>query len=202
MFAMFLLGLYVGRRRIFQDIPKHMPLIRRVFWWGFPIGLVSVGVERILSYTVFREQQTTLLPQLLGDVLFTYGSTVLALSYAAGITLLAQHNRGRRLLTAWGYRASGVNRLSVWLGHAWHTVLWICLRQRLLAGTGGGHGICRFVFRNSDRVFCLVDKEIPLWTDGVAVEKPYIYADSADSSTACCRTLRGNPERPLLAQAV
>ena len=113
MFAMFLLGLYVGRRRIFQDIPKHMPLIRRVFWWGFPIGLVSVGVERILSYTVFREQQPTLLPQLLGNVLFTYGSTVLALSYAAGITLLAQHNRGRRLLAPLG--ATGRVALTVYL---------------------------------------------------------------------------------------
>ena len=113
MFAMFLLGLYVGRRRIFQDIPKHMPLIRRVFWWGFPIGLVSVGVERILSYTVFRDQQPTLLPQLLGNVLFTYGSTVLALSYAAGITLLAQHNRGRRLLAPLG--ATGRVALTVYL---------------------------------------------------------------------------------------
>jgi len=116
-FAMFLLGLYVGRRRIFQDIPKHMPLIRTVFWWGLPIGLFSMGVERILNattgYTVFREQQATLLPQLLGDVLFTYGSTALALSYAAGITLLAQHHRGRRLLAPLG--AAGRLGLTVYL---------------------------------------------------------------------------------------
>ena len=73
-FAMLLLGLYVGRRRIFQDIPKHMPLIRRVFWWGLPIGLVSMIAERILNattgYAVFRDQQATLLPQLFGDVFF------------------------------------------------------------------------------------------------------------------------------------
>ncbi len=117
MFAMFLLGLYVGRRGIFHDIPKHMQLIRRVFWWGLPIGLFSMGVERILNattgYTVFREQQATLLPQLLGDVLFTYGSTALALSYAAGITLLAQRNRGRRLLAPLG--ATGRVALTVYL---------------------------------------------------------------------------------------
>ncbi len=99
MFAMFLLGLYVGRRRIFHDIPKHIQLIRRVFWWGFPIGLISMGVERILSattgYAVFREQQATVVPQLFGDVLFTYGSTLLALGYAVGITLMAQHHRWR-----------------------------------------------------------------------------------------------------------
>jgi len=116
-FAMFLLGLYVGRRRIFHNIPKHMPLIRRVFWWGFPIGIVSMGAERILNattgYAVFREQQATLLPQLFGDVLFTYGSTLLALSYAAGIMLMAQHHRGRRLLAPLG--AAGRLALTVYL---------------------------------------------------------------------------------------
>ena len=116
-FAMFLLGLYVGRRRFFQDIPRHMPLIRRVFWWGFPIGLVCMGAERILNvttgYAVFREQQATLLPQLFGDVLFVYGSTLLALGYAAGITLLAQHHRGRRLLAPFG--AAGRLALTVYL---------------------------------------------------------------------------------------
>jgi uncharacterized protein len=116
-FAMFLLGLYVGQRRIFHDIPQHIQLIRRVFWWGFPIGLVCMGAERFLNattgYAVFREQQATLLPQLFGDVLFTYGSTVLALGYAAGITLLAQHDRGRRLLAPFG--AAGRMALTVYL---------------------------------------------------------------------------------------
>ena len=116
-FAMFLLGLYVGRRRIFHDIPKHIQLIRRVFWWGLPIGLVSMGAERILNattgYEVFGVQQTSLLPQLIGDVLFVYGSTLLAFGYAAGITLLAQHHRGRRLLGPLG--AAGRLALTVYL---------------------------------------------------------------------------------------
>jgi uncharacterized protein len=116
-FAMFLLGLYVGRRRIFDDIPKHMQLIRRVFWWCLPIGLVCMTVERILNattgYTVFREQQATLVPQFLGDVIFTYGSTLLALGYAAGITLLAQSASAKKLLTPLG--AAGRMGLTVYL---------------------------------------------------------------------------------------
>jgi len=137
-FAMFLLGLYIGRRRIFHDIPKHSQLIRRVFWWGFPIGLVSMGAERILNattgYSVFREQQATLLPQLFGDVLFTYGSTLLALSYAAGITLLAQHHRGRRLLAPLGsagrlaltvYLSSSVMYGALFYGFAFGNVFWL-----------------------------------------------------------------------------
>jgi uncharacterized protein len=116
-FAMFLLGLYVGRRRIFHDIPKHKQLIRRVFWWGFPIGLVCMTGERILKattgYEVFDEPQTTISLQFFGDVIFAYGSTILALGYAAGITLLAQHHRGRRLLAPLG--AAGRMALTVYL---------------------------------------------------------------------------------------
>jgi len=116
-FALFLLGLYVGRRRFFHDIPKHLQLIRRVFWWGLPIGLVSLGTERIIyvttGYEVFGVQQAKILPQLFCDVLFTYGSTLLALGYAAGITLLAQHQIGRRLLAPLG--AAGRMALTVYL---------------------------------------------------------------------------------------
>jgi uncharacterized protein len=38
-FGMFLLGLYVGRRRILHDIPAHLPLFRRVLRWGLIVGL-------------------------------------------------------------------------------------------------------------------------------------------------------------------
>jgi len=116
-FAMFLLGLYAGRRRIFHDIPKHMELIRRAFWWGFPIGLVCMTVERILNattgYDVFDDPQTTIVLQFLGDVIFVYGSTILALGYAAGITLLAQTNRGRRLLAP--LEAAGRMALTIYI---------------------------------------------------------------------------------------
>jgi uncharacterized protein len=116
-FAMFLLGLYTGRRGIFHDIPKHLNIIRHVFWWGLLIGLVCMIAERILNattgYEVFGEQQATVVPQFFGDVIFTYGSTLLALGYAAGITLLAQTARGRRLLAPLG--ATGRMALTVYV---------------------------------------------------------------------------------------
>jgi uncharacterized protein len=116
-FAMFLLGLYAGRRRIFHDISKNILLIRRVFWWGLPIGLVCMTAERILNatagYEVFGDQQATTATQFFGDVIFTYGSTFLALGYAAGITLLAQGGHGKQLLTALG--AAGRMALTVYI---------------------------------------------------------------------------------------
>ncbi len=93
-FAMFLLGLYVGRSRILHDVPQHLPLIRKVFGWGVGIGVTGATAEWLLGqyfgYAVFRENTASSEIQFLGDILFAYGSTALALGYAAGIVLLAQ----------------------------------------------------------------------------------------------------------------
>ena len=93
-FAMFLLGLYVGRSRILHEVPQHLPLIRGVFGWGIGIGVTGAIAEWLLGqyfgYAVFRENTASISVQFLGDILFAYGSTALALGYAAGIVLLAQ----------------------------------------------------------------------------------------------------------------
>ncbi len=48
-FPILLLGLYVGRRRILQDVPAHLGFIRKVFWWGLSLGLVGNGVGVLVS---------------------------------------------------------------------------------------------------------------------------------------------------------
>lgn len=92
-FAMFLIGLYVGRRRILHDIPKHLSLIRKTLYWGLGVGITSAALEWLLGYhfgyAVFRDNMAPAEIRFLGDILFVYGSTALALGYAAGIILLA-----------------------------------------------------------------------------------------------------------------
>ncbi len=115
-FSMFLLGLYVGRTRILHDVASHLPLIRRVFTWGIGIGAASAVAEwslsQIYGYAVFTATTTTGGVQFLGDMLFAYGSTALALGYGAGIVLLMQRpgwqsalrplqNLGRMALTVY-----------------------------------------------------------------------------------------------------
>jgi len=115
-FSMFLLGLYVGRTRILHDVALHLPLIRRVFGWGIGIGAASALAEWSLSqkygYAVFTETTASNGVRFLGDMLFAYGSTALALAYGAGIVLLAQRpgwqtalrplqNLGRMALTVY-----------------------------------------------------------------------------------------------------
>ena len=92
--AMLLLGLVVGRARILNDATYHLPLIRRVFAWGIGIGVASAFAEWQLSqrfaYAVFTETSAPRDIRFLGDMLFTFGSTALALGYAAAFVLLAQ----------------------------------------------------------------------------------------------------------------
>jgi uncharacterized protein len=115
-FSMFLLGLYVGRARILHDVTHHLPLIRRVFGWGIGIGAFSALTEWALKqkfgYAVFTENTASNGIRFLGDMLFAYGSTALALGYGAAIVLLAQRpgwqtalrplqNLGRMALTVY-----------------------------------------------------------------------------------------------------
>jgi len=115
-FSMFLLGLFVGRTRILYDVAPHLPLIRRVFGWGIGIGAASALAEWSLNqrfgYAVFTETTASSGVRFLGDMLFAYGSTALALGYGAGIVLLAQRpgwqtalrpfeNLGRMALTVY-----------------------------------------------------------------------------------------------------
>ena len=115
-FSMFLIGLYIGRRRIIHDVTAHQPLIRSVFAWGLGVGVIGALTEwwlnRKYGYAVFTESTASDGIQFLGDILFAYGSTCLALGYGAGIVLLAQRpacqkllrplqNTGRMALTAY-----------------------------------------------------------------------------------------------------
>ena len=98
-FAMFLLGFSVGRSGILDDIPGHAAPIARVRAWGLGFGLSAMAAERILAvtagYTIFRPQQAGPGVQLVGDLLFAFGTAALALGYAATLILLAQTPRGR-----------------------------------------------------------------------------------------------------------
>ncbi|MEH6570112.1 MAG: DUF418 domain-containing protein [Halioglobus sp.] len=115
-FSMFLLGLYVGRTRILHNATHHLPLIRRVFAWGVGIGAASALAEWSLSqkygYDAFTSTTASNGVRFLGDILFAYGSTALALGYGAGIVLLTQkpgwqttlrpvQNLGRMALTVY-----------------------------------------------------------------------------------------------------
>lgn len=113
-FAMFLLGLYAGKHRIFHDFERNRVLIRRTFFWGLPLGLLAMYHDWI-----FRDFVSAPLPPALRfakQAVWAYGATALSLSYAAGLVLLAQKPRWKRILSPLG--AMGRTALTVYLAQS------------------------------------------------------------------------------------
>ena len=91
-FAMFLLGLYAGRRRIFQDLAAHPDLVRKTLIYGFWLGIPANAIYA--TCFSLHESQLSLI-WMIAAVAIAVGGPALALAYAASITLCWQ--RGARL---------------------------------------------------------------------------------------------------------
>lgn len=84
-FALFLLGLYVGRKRIFALLPEHRPLLRKVQRYSLLVGLPAT-----IGHAYFQNDQYFIpAPISLLDTLFYALSVVpMGLFYASSISLL------------------------------------------------------------------------------------------------------------------
>ena len=101
-FAMLLLGFCIGRSRIIDKKEPSISLLSRVLGWGLGIGLGAAMLEWWLSvkfgYAVYLVNKAPTGIRFLGDMLFAYGSTAMALGYGAGIVLLARRQAWQTLL--------------------------------------------------------------------------------------------------------
>ena len=91
--AMFLLGFYVGKRQILAEIGAHLPLLRRVRWWG-----LTVGLSGSLLITV----GFALLPPISTLAILFFNQTIgpiLAMGYAATLVLLADQTTWQQRFT-------------------------------------------------------------------------------------------------------
>lgn len=94
--GLFVLGLWAGRRRVFHDLPAHLPRIRR----AFPV-LVAVGVVANGGMVFAQDRADPLAANLwfgIQQVCFSIGALALSFAYVAGLSLLWQRSAGRRLL--------------------------------------------------------------------------------------------------------
>jgi len=93
--ALFLLGLYAGRRRIFHDVSAHLPFIRRVQRWGLLIGVA--GNAAFAAGGSFDPSPTSA-AQNVGRLCLVVAAPALMLVYASTIILLTQREIWRRRL--------------------------------------------------------------------------------------------------------
>lgn len=89
--GLFILGLYAGRRRMFENVAAHRILFRRLIVWGIPIGLVS-GIALSVLQMIFAPSVIVSKPWL--ALVFTIISVLsmapLAAGYVSAVTLLLQ----------------------------------------------------------------------------------------------------------------
>lgn len=95
-FAMFLLGLAAGKQGIFQNIAAHLPLFKKLQFWG-----LVLGVAGNLLYAVgarFSNPNVPTLISFLATTGQTFGAPLLSAFYLSTIVLLAQNPVWRRRL--------------------------------------------------------------------------------------------------------
>lgn len=93
--AMFLLGVYFGKRGIFRDLEAHRGLFRRLLVWGLVLGLGGNALYATLIMPISRIEPTW--PLLLATAAQGLGAPLLMLAYVSTVCLLA-------LSPVWGER--------------------------------------------------------------------------------------------------
>lgn len=93
--AMFLVGAWFGKRRIFADLDAHRPFLRKLLVWGLTVGLLGNAIYATLIMDIPRYDAS--LELLMATVAQGIGAPLLMLGYVAAIALLA-------LRPAWGRR--------------------------------------------------------------------------------------------------
>jgi len=96
--GMFLLGVYVWRRRILQDLSAHLSLLRKAAWWGFVLGLPANAAALAVMKIWKPDPMAPSGPGLAVGILYTVGMPALSCCYAAVIALLLEDSSWRRRL--------------------------------------------------------------------------------------------------------
>lgn len=95
----FALGAAIGRSGILDDIPRHLPLLRRVALIALPAGLVAALIVRLLAKGYWDPLEMGEADRTLGDVLRSPAALLLAAGYASAIVVAMHRPLGARLFS-------------------------------------------------------------------------------------------------------
>lgn len=99
--GLFVLGLFVGRRRVFERIDEHRSVLRRIATWGIPIGLGASVSMAVLQMTIPPSAMLARPALMLAAMgLFLMGTVPLAAGYISAVALLLERHQYRRWLGA------------------------------------------------------------------------------------------------------
>jgi uncharacterized protein len=97
--GIFLVGLYAGRRRFFEDVQAHRDTFRRLAVWGLAVGFLF-STALVAAYLRYPQEELAAIPALalVITVLYVLGTFPLAFGYIATVTLLVERTEWRRRL--------------------------------------------------------------------------------------------------------
>ena len=95
----FALGAAIGRSGILDDIPRFLPLLRRVAWIAIPAGLMIALLVRLLVSGTLSSDETV---KAMGRILRSPAALVLAAGYCAAVVVALQRGWGKRLFSPFG----------------------------------------------------------------------------------------------------
>ena len=86
--AFFLLGIYFGRRQLFQQLDNNLTWVRQLLWWGLSLGITSNFIYATWSITLEQYEPFSLALMVL--IAQSVGSVTLSLGYIATFILLSR----------------------------------------------------------------------------------------------------------------
>lgn len=114
-FAMFLVGLYAGKKEIFQEYPKHRGFVKTVGWIGFSVGVIGMSCTVWEWLLVDEPMEWSILSETLFMVITLFGFTGMTFFYAY---VLSEWSLTRHLrLLQRGFAAAGRMALTIYLLH-------------------------------------------------------------------------------------
>lgn len=93
---LFLIGLYFGKKEMFQNIGGNLRRWKKVMWIGLVVGVPAVGLSVAVTYNVFDWEP--FLTAFIGEGLNMIGGPFLMLFYVASIVLMTRKQNIERLL--------------------------------------------------------------------------------------------------------
>ena len=85
-----LIGFIAGRRRFFQDIPGHLPIIRKITWWSAGVGLALAAAFAIGRSLATGGGGGINALTVMTRILYTLQRPMISALYMGAVVLLAQ----------------------------------------------------------------------------------------------------------------
>ncbi len=93
----FALGAAIGRSGILEDLPRFIPLLRRIAWIALPAGIAAGLAIRLVIDEIVSLPGNSDTWQSVAQALRSPAALLLAAGYCAGIVVALQHGWGRRI---------------------------------------------------------------------------------------------------------